>query len=117
VEESRMDAVPSAPSLTSGAGWAPAPSFEEPSERACPSLTLTPVPGPRAPRDPWAGTTGVVVTGIAVLAITAELGRRAGAPARLTAVCSAGACAVVIVPHLAPLPRPRLRPALAGALS
>jgi hypothetical protein len=59
-----------------------------------------------------------VVTVIAVLVITAELGRRAGAPVRLTAVCSAGACAAVVVPRLvlaAPLPRPRLRPAAASA--
>ncbi|WP_433477777.1 hypothetical protein ACQPZP_12410 [Spirillospora sp. CA-142024] len=129
MEDSRMDAVPSAPPLGPGDGradhwasWEETLSWEEPTERALPLLMLTPVPGPRAPRGPWPGTAGAVVTGIAVLVITAELGRRAGAPARLTAVCSAGACAVVVVPRLVPrlpatasLPRHRFRPAFAGA--
>jgi hypothetical protein len=122
VEDSLMDPVPGAPPLTSAGGRVrgrerPA-AAGEPTEGAHPRLVLTPVPEPRAAREPWPGATGVVVTGIAVLMITAELGRRAGAPVRLTAVCSAGACAAVVVPRLAlaaPLPRPRLRPAAASA--
>ncbi|TDD91438.1 hypothetical protein E1293_02325 [Actinomadura darangshiensis] len=115
--ENRMDTAPSAPSLTSGAGRRPSSPVAEPTAAADPYLQLTPVPGPRAPRNPSAGTAGAVVTGIAVLVITAELGRRAGAPARLIAVWSAGACAVVIAPRLLPLPGLRHRPVLAGVAS
>lgn len=95
--------------------------WEQPSERAYPLLLLTPVPEPRAPRASWPGAVHVVVTGIAVLVITAELGRRAGAQARLTTLCSAAGFAVVVVPGLvipglvSTAPRPRPRPLFAAA--
>lgn len=69
--------------------------LDRPGPAAVPVLRLTPV------RDPWAGVLRVAVTGAVVLVITAELGRRAGAPGRLTALCSAGACAAVVGPRLA----------------
>lgn len=88
MDSHRSDAPP--PSIASpGDGWRI--SWEEPSGRADAIVMLTPVPEPDAPRAAPPGTAATVVTGAAVLAITAELGRRAGAPARLTAVCSVGA--------------------------
>ncbi|TDC76964.1 hypothetical protein [Actinomadura sp. 7K507] len=117
MEDSRTDPVPGAPHPVAGAEQpmrrppAPRAGSEQPSERAYPLLVLTPVQEPRASREPWPGAVHVVVTGIAVLAVTAELGRWAGVPARLTTVCSAAGFAVVIVPRLVgSAPRPRLRP-------
>ena len=75
---------------------------EEPSEHAVPVLRLTPVPEPYAARDLWAGSSCVVVTGVTVMVITAELGRRSGASRRLTALCSAGAGAAAVAPWLVP---------------
>ncbi|WP_165966272.1 hypothetical protein [Actinomadura sp. 7K534] len=100
MEESRTEPAPGAPGV-----------WEEPSECANALLVLTPVSAPRV-REPWAGGVHVVVTGIAVLVITAELGRRAGVPARLAAACSAAGFAAVLVPRLACAapPRPRARP-------
>lgn len=74
---------------------------DEPGAAAVPVLRRTPVPELPAAREPWAGAVRVAVAGATVLVITAELGRRAGAPGRLTALCSAGACAVVVGPWLA----------------
>lgn len=100
MEESRTEPAPCAPGV-----------WEEPSERANALLVLTPVPESRGPRDSWPGSVQAVVTGIAVLVIAAELGRRAGVPARLAAVCSAAGFAVVLVPRLvsATTPRPSVR--------
>ncbi|TQM70583.1 hypothetical protein FHX41_4317 [Actinomadura hallensis] len=100
MEESRTAPAPSAPS-----------GVEEPSERADALLVLTPVPEPRA-REPWPGGVHLVVTGIAVLVVTAELARRAGVPVRPAAVCSAAGLAAVLLPRLvfATPPRPRARP-------
>ncbi|MEU8802109.1 hypothetical protein [Spirillospora sp. NPDC048819] len=123
MEDSRTDPVPGAPYPVAGierqAAWEHAAwnertaweraGWEQPSERAHPLLVLTPAP---EPREPWPGAVHVV-TGIALLVITAELGRRVGVPAPLTAVCSAAGFAVVVVPRLvssAPRPRPRFRP-------
>ncbi|MFS2292770.1 MAG: hypothetical protein FWJ90_08685 [Actinomadura sp.] len=107
MEESRTEPAPSAPS-----------GVEEPSECANALLVLTPVPEPCA-REPWPGGVHVVVTGIAVLVVTAELARRAGVPVRLAAVCSAVGSAAVLVPRLvfAAPPRPRVRPRRQAALA
>ncbi|MGH3239194.1 MAG: hypothetical protein ACRDNL_02380 [Spirillospora sp.] len=119
MEDSRTDAAPSAPFPMPYSGrWA---DWEEPSERAYPLMVLTPA-GETGPMGaPWAGVDWpLVVTGIAVLMITAEFGRRAGAPARMTALCSAVGFAVVVVvprvvvPRVVPkvvsaVPRPRFR--------
>lgn len=98
-----MDTAPNAPQQPIGLSALGEPLgalgepvvMDLPSPAAVPVLRLTPV------RDPWAGALRVAVTGAAVLVITAELGRRAGAPGRLTAFCSAGACAAVVGPWLA----------------
>lgn len=82
--------------------------MDQPGPGAVPVLSLTPVPEARAAREPWDGALRLAVTGVTVLVITAELGRRAGAPARLTAVCSAGACAMAVGPWLVPQLVPRL---------
>lgn len=128
MEESRTDPVPGTPYPAPGVeqqaapeltAWQQAASaetarrlWEEPSERAVPLLVLTPAPELGAAREsrPW--DVHVVVTGVAVLVITAELGRRAGVPPRLAAVCSAAGFTVVLVPRLisaVPRPRPRSR--------
>ncbi|SFN05834.1 hypothetical protein SAMN04489713_10161 [Actinomadura madurae] len=115
MEDSLMDPAPDVPYPTAADGRERTAAVEEPTERAHPRLVLTPAAEPRAEREPRAGA---VVSGIVVLLLTAELGRRAGAPARLTAIFCAGACAAVIVPRYAPaapLPRLRLRPAAASA--
>ncbi|NKZ04874.1 hypothetical protein [Actinomadura latina] len=103
----RMDAVPGAPQqpiarepVGLSAPGEPA-VIDEPGAAAVPVLRLTPVRELPAARDPWGGALRMAVTGATVLVITAELGRRAGAPGRLTAFCSAGACAVVVGPWLA----------------
>ncbi|WP_165965109.1 hypothetical protein [Actinomadura bangladeshensis] len=44
----------------------------------------------------------MTVTGVTVMVISAELGRRAGASGRLTVLCSAGAGAAVVAPWLVP---------------
>ncbi|MFI0368572.1 hypothetical protein ACH35V_11875 [Actinomadura sp. 1N219] len=83
-----------------------------PSEHAHPLMVLTPIGETRSVRAVRPGVDWpVVVAGIAVLVATAELGRRAGASARMTALYSTGGCAVVIVvPHLvSAVPRPRFR--------
>ena len=74
---------------------------DEPSAAAVPVLQRTPAPALPAAGEPWAEVVRVVVAGAVVLVITAELGRRAGAPGRLTALCATGACAVVVGPWLA----------------
>ncbi|MFB4310827.1 hypothetical protein [Actinomadura sp. GTD37] len=105
--EDRMDAAPSAPEQPitferAGLSALGGPvAADEPSAAAVPLLRLTPVPELAVAREPWAGAVRAVVTGATVLVISVELGRRAGAPARLTAFCSAGACAVVVGPWLA----------------
>ncbi|MFI0485209.1 hypothetical protein [Actinomadura sp. 9N215] len=96
-----------------GAGG-PGVEWDQPSERAYPLMMLTPATKARSVQASWPGADWpVVVTGIAVLVITAELGRRAGAPARMTALCSTvGFAVVVVVPRFVsavPRPRPRLR--------
>lgn len=121
MEDSRTDPVPGASYPVAGierraacerAAWneqaaGERAGWEQPSERAHPLLVLTPVP---EPHELWPGAVHVV-TGIAILVITAELGRRVGVPARLTAVCSAAGFAVVVVPRLvSSAPRPRFRP-------
>jgi hypothetical protein len=50
--------------------------------------------------DVWSAA-GALAAGVAVLMITIELGRRAGAPPGLTAACSVAACSAVAVPRLA----------------
>jgi hypothetical protein len=82
-------------------------------------MLLTPARATHQAARPWTDVDwSLVVAGIAVLVLTAELGRRAGATARLTAFCSAASLAVVVVvPRLvAAVPRPRLRtPSTAAA--
>ncbi|MFA1539562.1 hypothetical protein [Actinomadura monticuli] len=105
--EERMDAAPGAPQQP--IAFEPAGPVarrelvlaDEPSAAADPELWRSPAPELLAAREPWAGAVRMAVTGATVLVITAELGRRAGAPVRLTALCSAGACAVVVGPWLA----------------
>ncbi|WUH96983.1 hypothetical protein OHR68_25985 [Spirillospora sp. NBC_00431] len=108
--DSRKDAVPAAPFPMPGSGqWA---DWEEPSERAYPFTLLTPAGEIRSTRPSWPGADWpFVVTGTAVVVITAGLGRRAGAPARMTALCSTmGFAVVVVVPRLvSAMPRPRSR--------
>ncbi|XRQ03890.1 hypothetical protein ACN3XK_45965 [Actinomadura welshii] len=100
MEDSRTEPAPGAPGM-----------WEEPSECANALLVLTPVPEPRVAREPWPGGVHLVVTGVAVLVVAAELGRRAGVPARLAALSSAAGFAVVLVPRLVSLaPRSRTRP-------
>ncbi|TDC57300.1 hypothetical protein E1281_05320 [Actinomadura sp. KC345] len=129
MEDSRTGPVPGASHPVPGAEHQPArgrPAAraygEQPSERAYPLLVLTPVHESRATRETWTGAVPVVATGIAVLVVTAELGRRAGVPVRLTTACSAAGFAVVVVPRLVvSAPRPRLRhwhrPAVAAAVN
>ncbi|GAA1823353.1 hypothetical protein [Actinomadura chokoriensis] len=114
--EDQMDTAPGAPqqpiglsALGESLGALGEPvAMDQPTLAAVPVLQLTPV------RDPWAGALRVAVTGAAVLVITAELGRRAGAPGRLTAVCSAGACAAVVGPWLASQYAPHSAPRYAA---
>ncbi|MGP4027869.1 hypothetical protein [Actinomadura sp. 3N407] len=125
MEDSRTDPVPGAPYPVAGierqAAWERAAwnertawqraGWEEPGEGAHPLVVLTPVPEHRVRREPWPGAVPLVA-GIAILVVTAELGRRVGVPAPLTAVCSAAGFAVVVAPRLvssAPRPRPRTR--------
>jgi len=102
-----MDTAPGAPQHPIAFGPAgPAARRElvlvdEPGAAADPELRRTPAQEFLAAREPWPGAVRTAVTGATVLMITAELGRRAGAPVRLTALCSAGACAVVVGPWLA----------------
>ncbi|HEY8479335.1 MAG TPA: hypothetical protein VIL71_05830 [Spirillospora sp.] len=97
-------------SRTESASCAPGVWDEQPSERANALVVLTPVPESRGPRDPWPGSVQAVVAGIAVLVIAAELGRRAGMPARLAVTCSAVGAAVALVPRLVSATTPRHRP-------
>jgi hypothetical protein len=84
----------------------------QPSAAALPVLRLTPVPGLGSAQPPWAEGLRTVAAGVAVLVVAAEFGRRAGAPGRLTACWTAGACAAAVgpwlVPHLASHLVPRL---------
>lgn len=98
-----MDAAVGMPEQATGSEWREGrtASLDEPSEHAVPILSLTPVPEPRV-RDLGAGSACVAVTGMTVMAITAELGRRSGASGRLTALCSAGAGAAAVAPWLVP---------------
>lgn len=100
VDDGVPGAAPGARPLSLGEGWMA--SLEEPSERAVPLRHLTPVPEPQRAGDAWAGSAHVAVAGVTVMVITAELGRRAGASVRLTALCSAGAGAAVVTPWLVP---------------
>ncbi|GAA4228650.1 hypothetical protein GCM10022254_19180 [Actinomadura meridiana] len=117
MENSWTDAVPSASYPVSGYGRGTV--CEEPSERAYPFVLLTPVHATHPMARAWTEVDwSLVVAGIAVLVFTAELGRRAGATARLTAFCSAASLAVVVVvPRLVcAVPRPRFRaPSTAAA--
>ncbi|TDD37408.1 hypothetical protein E1287_08540 [Actinomadura sp. KC06] len=74
---------------------------EAPTESAHPRLVLTPVPEPRVPAS--AAVTdlaGAVVAGGVALLITAETGRRVGAPAPVTLVCAVVSFAAVVGPRL-----------------
>lgn len=103
----RSAAGPSA-GLAWTADWRIGPAeADEPGSAAIPLLRLTPVREWPAARPPSSRAVRTAVTGAGVLVITAGLGRRAGAPARLTALCSAGACAVVVGPWLASRVVPR----------
>ena len=129
MEDSRTDPVPGATHQVAGSEHQPGRGqsasrvhWEQPSERAYPLLVLTPVHESRATREAWTGAVPVVATGIAVLVVTAELGRRAGVPAKLTTACSAAGFAVMVVPRLVvSAPRPRLppwhRPVVAAAVN
>ncbi|MEU8340113.1 hypothetical protein AB0C74_00295 [Spirillospora sp. NPDC048832] len=127
MEDSRMDTAPSAPEQPSAPvrpvapGWPAGPGLagervlvdeaampEQPGPGAVPVLSLTPVVEPPAGREPWEGALRLALTGVAVMAVTAELGRRAGAPVRLTAICTAGAGAMAVGPWLVPQLVPRL---------
>lgn len=123
--EDRMDAASSTPEQPitrhsgrpglggpAGPGALGEPVVDEPGPAAVPVLQLTPVPP--AARQPWAGAEQAAVAGAAVLVITAELGRRAGAPGRLTALYSAGACAAVLAPWLASYLMPEFASRLAA---
>ncbi|TDC62487.1 hypothetical protein E1200_25630 [Actinomadura sp. GC306] len=100
MEESRAEPAPCAPGM-----------WEEPSACADALLVLTPVPEPRV-RETRPGGVHVAVTGLAVMVVTAEVGRRAGVPAGLAVACSAAGFAAVLVPRLVSVapPGPRIRP-------
>lgn len=74
---------------------------EAPTVRAHPHLVLTPVREARVPAS--AAVTdlaGPVVAGGVALLVTAETGRRVGAPASVTLVCAVASFAAVVGPRL-----------------
>ncbi|TDB89690.1 hypothetical protein E1264_07325 [Actinomadura sp. KC216] len=74
---------------------------EAPTLGAHPRLVLTPVPEARVPAS--AAVTdlaGAVVAGGVALLITAETGRRVGAPPPVTLVCAVASFAAVVGPRL-----------------
>ncbi|MGI5322493.1 hypothetical protein [Actinomadura nitritigenes] len=62
--------------------------------------------------DAWTAV-GSVAAGVAIIVITIELGRRAGAPPGVTAACSVAACSAVAMTGLAAAVRARGGDALA----
>jgi hypothetical protein len=108
VDDGAMGATPVARPPAREDGWT---LLDEPSAHAVPVLRLTPVAEPYEARDPRARSTRVAVTGATVMAITAGLGRRAGATGRLPALCSAGAGAAAVAPWLVPQLTRRRSPA------
>jgi hypothetical protein len=105
VEESQLEAATNVPDSLLD---------ELPTERAHPRLELRRVPGSALPAAPPRRAAGAVVTGIAVLVITAEVGRRSGAPPRLTLLCSVTAFTVVVAPRLWPAACAGRRTSMAG---
>ena len=103
-----MDATPGTPQrpiafeAAGPAGLRELVLTDDPSSAAVPVVRRTPAPALSATRRPWDEGVRVVVSGAAVMVIVEELGRRAGASGRLTALCSAGAGAVVVGPWLVP---------------
>jgi hypothetical protein len=111
VEDSQLDTAPVDSPLV--------PLDERPTERALACVRLTPVPTSRTPVARRAGVVPVVAVGLAAVVVVTEIGRRAGASGRLTAFCSVGVFAVVVVPGLGspsrPGPVPRAESTVAAA--
>lgn len=88
MDDRTTDAVPETPGMTRP---------EEPSGRAYPRMVLTPVPEPRTSCEPAHRAVRLMVTGVAVLMVVAEM-RRPDTPARPAVLCSAAALALAVVP-------------------
>jgi hypothetical protein len=141
VEDSRTQAPPAGAARRA---WGRMRRGQQPTEGAYPRLVLTPVPPDgagigfggvgtwgaargrparwNAAGAVWArgaagapGAAWAVAAGLVVLLITGEMGRRANAPYRLTAMCSAAAFTAAAAPGLAAATCPRRRPRTAGS--